>query len=656
MIQIKKLIIWPNNSKFTPQIVNFELGKLNVITGSSRTGKSAIIPIIDYCLASSDCFIPIDTIRDHANWYGLLIKTENEEILISRKVPDGKKVSSKFYVQRETNINVIPPTIVANSQSSEVKLLLNTIISAPFFGIEEESNNWGARLSIRDLMALVFQSQEIVANQNILFYKTHAHEHRERLRNWFPFILGAENLKVLKARNELKTIEITLKKLTREYENIKNISEKWLSNIKGLINVADEYGLIDEPIDLNSSIDNLIIVAKKVITNIPDFPNTQTTNINRVNLELQELEKKDDELSNSIATIQKRLKEVESLHKNFTDFGNGVRKRTDRLQLSKWLKDISNESQQCPICGSTEHKYSTAEINSVCAVFEEQEKLSKKTMEIPTAFTREESILKSELNSLFEQRNALKKRSDIILNNDDKAKNDFHKKKQMFLFLGQLKTTLEIIESISDGGDLKEKIDQLKIQKEELLRVTDKDFIRTLIQQKTKEISQKMLKHLKELDVEEKYKERFPVFSIEDLSIKVMSDDGNWHFLAEVGSASNWVSFHLALFCSLQEFFIENNSELVPNFVIFDQPSQVYFPKLNNDSTKDEIEYEDEDVEAVKNMFKVISSSIVSSGGNWQAIILDHADRSIYGDISEIHEVDEWRNGNKLIPIEWYQQ
>ena len=54
-----------------------------------------------------------------------------------------------------------------------------------------------ARMGFRDLMAFVFQTQDIVANQNILFYKTHAHEHRERLRNWFPFILGAENLEIL---------------------------------------------------------------------------------------------------------------------------------------------------------------------------------------------------------------------------------------------------------------------------------------------------------------------------------------------------------------------------------------------------------------------------------------------------------------------------
>ncbi|MCR4293549.1 MAG: hypothetical protein NUV76_11815 [Candidatus Kuenenia sp.] len=81
--QILKLIVWPKSKEFAPRIVPFEPGKVNVITGASRTGKSAIIPIIDYCLASSDCFIPIDTIRDYSSWYGIVFQTEIEQILIS---------------------------------------------------------------------------------------------------------------------------------------------------------------------------------------------------------------------------------------------------------------------------------------------------------------------------------------------------------------------------------------------------------------------------------------------------------------------------------------------------------------------------------------------------------------------------------------------
>ena len=61
--------------------------------------------------------------------------------------------------------------------------------------------------------------------------------------------------------------------------------------------------------------------------------------------------------------------------------------------------------------------------------------------------------------------------------------------------------------------------------------------------------------------------------------------------------------------CSLQAYFINQNSSCVPNFVIFDQPSQVYFPKVKrNKEAEDDRKYEDEDVDAVKKIFETISN------------------------------------------------
>jgi hypothetical protein len=48
--QIEKIILWPKKTGLPPRVLRFELSKVNVISGDSRTGKSAIIPIIDYCL------------------------------------------------------------------------------------------------------------------------------------------------------------------------------------------------------------------------------------------------------------------------------------------------------------------------------------------------------------------------------------------------------------------------------------------------------------------------------------------------------------------------------------------------------------------------------------------------------------------------------
>jgi hypothetical protein len=126
--------------------------------------------------------------------------------------------------------------------------------------------------------------------------------------------------------------------------------------------------------------------------------------------------------------------------------------------------------------------------------------------------------------------------------------------------------------------------------------------------------------------------------------------------LAEVGSASNWLSFHIAFTCALHEYFGEMKDCCVPGFAVFDQPSQVYFPKTTRVvGSEDKSDYADEDVVAVVGIFITLANSVREQNGRWQCIVLDHARDEIYRDIPEVFEVDVWRDGKKLIPAQWYE-
>ena len=74
-LQIREIVLWPRVPQFKPRRVTFELGRVNVISGASRTGKSAVIPIIDYCLGSGTCSIPVNTIRNYCEWFGIVVAT-----------------------------------------------------------------------------------------------------------------------------------------------------------------------------------------------------------------------------------------------------------------------------------------------------------------------------------------------------------------------------------------------------------------------------------------------------------------------------------------------------------------------------------------------------------------------------------------------------
>jgi hypothetical protein len=661
--QLLKLIIWPKSENVAPRTVDFEPGKVNVITGASRTGKTAIIPIIDYCLASSDCFIPIDTIRNYASWYGVVFETETEQILISRKVPDGNKVSNEYYISRGSVVSIPPAIKEANEKTEGIKIILNTVSSIPYFSLDGDTGNKGyqAHLGFRDLMALVFQNQDIVANQNILFYKTHTHEHRERLRNWFPFILDAENIDILNARQRLQEIEKRLSQLKREYERAKAHSDKWMASMLGHLKIAKEYGLLEEDITDTTEAESLLESTKRILENIPEHSQTKIDNIERANDELTGLEVEEEQLSTKIGIAKKRLNDLKKLKSGLVDYGNAVRKRVDRLSISQWLNDIVVQSAECPACGSKEHPNSCYELTKIASAFKKYEDESKKVAEVPTSFSREEARINSELENLLEQKKIIQKRFDLLMARDKKVQEEFQRRKSMFFFLGHLQASFDTFQSLGDGGEFKEEIAHLENERAHLIKLTDRNGVQRRIESATTKISQGILNHLQTLDVENKYRKIAPKFDIKDLNISVLSDDRYWHFLSEVGSASNWVSFHIALMCSLQEYFLEQKTSCVPSFVIFDQPSQVYFPKLKkSDKNSDEDagidpKYENEDVEAVRCMFKTIANSVVNQSGAWQSIILDHADEAIYGGIEGVHEVEVWRNGKKLIPEEWYK-
>ena len=65
---------------------------------------------------------------------------------------------------------------------------------------------------------------------------------------------------------------------------------------------------------------------------------------------------------------------------------------------------------------------------------------------------------------------------------------------------------------------------------------------------------------------------------INDLTIKVKGPSRE-DYLWEIGSGANWLSYHVAVSLALQQFFIESSPSPVPGFIVYDQPSQVYFPQ-----------------------------------------------------------------------------
>ncbi len=118
--------------------------------------------------------------------------------------------------------------------------------------------------------------------------------------------------------------------------------------------------------------------------------------------------------------------------------------------------------------------------------------------------------------------------------------------------------------------------------------------------------------------------------------------------LTRIGSAKNWVGYHLATHLALHRYFTRQGRP-VPRFLMLDQPTQAHYPSENDNETGQP--EEDADRVAVRAMFALMRDVVAELAPQFQIIVCDHADLPEPWFQEAVRE--HWRHGVKLIPADW---
>jgi hypothetical protein len=119
--------------------------------------------------------------------------------------------------------------------------------------------------------------------------------------------------------------------------------------------------------------------------------------------------------------------------------------------------------------------------------------------------------------------------------------------------------------------------------------------------------------------------------------------------LFRMGSAENWVGYHVLAHLALHKWFRQKKRP-VPGFLLLDQPSQAHYPS-ERDAEGSIDALGDEDQRAVHLLFKLISDAASEMAPDLQVIVMDHAD--LKHDWFQEAVVERWRKGVKLVPESW---
>ena len=647
--QIEKLILWPKKVKYNYKAIDFDTNSVNVITGDSRTGKSAIIPIIDYCLASGECYIPTQTIRNACSWFGIVVNLENSKVLLARREPGIQKSTSDMMFVQGEEID-IPEVPEKNANCQVVKQFLDEYARLSFLDTDE--SYYGSRPAFRDLMSFCFQPQNVVANANILFYKTDKTDHRNKLINIFPYVLGAITPKVLSARQELLELQRKLNRKERDYEKLCELTVRWENEINAWISVAIELGLLNEDVG-NMSFDSKLVYLQNLTKANTEEKILKGDNIIKNSQELVSLKENENELALKLTKYKNRYVEMSRLMNSVSEYREALSIQVERLGITEWLNEKAQKEHICPVC---QQKCSDdTQRNIYLHRLEENISKRKKVEEVPAAFEREYEMVQDKIQKLTDELVSIQKRIRIEENiikqsNENNVNNpNRYTLDGISRFLGKIEYASDTIASLEADGELMAEIESLRLRIAELKKIADESVIKRKIENAITKISVKQMELLK-LMAAERPDDPFRL-DYKNLTVEVDGEDGRKDYLWEIGSGSNWLAYHISTILGLQEFFATFQSS-VPNFVVFDQPSQVYFPHDSIDDKK----IKDLDRNAVRSIFITMAKSISNVHNNMQILVLEHADDSIYGDVQGVNEVCVWRNGEKLIPLEWIEE
>ena len=646
--QILKLILW-SKAGYPARVVEFEPGMVNVISGASKTGKSAVIPIIDYCLASGKCSIPVGTIRDACSWFGVVIETLEGQKLLARREPGDARQSGDMFLLEGNTVEVLEQAPTKNITADAVKRMLDKLAGLSQLGLNPDAEI--ARVSFRDLMAFTFQPQYVVANPMMLYFNADTTEHREKLKAIFPYVLGALTPEMLAARWEIDRLSRDLRRKEAALQAAKTAVRAWQTETQVWIRNAIEYGLLPVETEVPTEWNVVIDLLRRAANANTRAAFATLGSIEPTMQQLHALRQAESDAAANLADQRQRLNEIQRLLSTSETFGSAIRIQRDRLNIASWIRARADDAGDPLVAlgdgGRDKLDALTEALAGIDVQLRTQPSLSD-------AFDKERLRLRGEVEAATARLTATRQEITLLEQRSEQVRAATYRQDRIERFIGRLEQALVSFDRSDEGSTLVDEVAQLKAMIEELRGIYSEGHVGRKTANALRQIENYAAAIIPTLDAEWP---NAPIqIVINDLTIKVIHSERE-DYLWEIGSGANWLAYHVAVTLALQRFFTSEVNHPVPGLVVFDQPSQVYFPRGFDvlDPVSPLGRSRDEDITAVRKIFEAMGGEIVRAKGQLQAIVLDHAGADVWGEIEGVTLVAQWRGAAKLVPPEWLE-
>lgn len=605
-----QLILWLKNGKI--RTLTFLPNKVNIITGGSNTGKTAILDIIDYCLFSSKHKISDSMINENVEWYGIQFFINDKEYTLARKAPSGNDVSYDYYF---SSLGEIP------SDFPEVNITDTSLKSAleAEFSIDRDTKvSYGGRslrtnskISLRYFLLLNTISQDIITHSEEFFDKQKDQRYREALPRTFDLAVGIDTAGNILKREKREEIERELRKLEREETKFSRKQGAFHSQLSHVVRTAKEYSLVPEDADVGEAVSLLRDMVEKM-----------EASINR------NIPEKHGKITSEINEITRKIKNLHRFSGEYKKYKSNLSETSDSLKPIEFLAD------------HYEDVIKTSIFDDIINALKEDHLKIKRAIASKTPLDGNVSdiikTLEDKLKELTEQRQLLPE--EIKAFENDTAK---------YIFIGEMKAKLDLYygEAIGIKNELNLRIGTLESELEGLI-VEPIEERRELFIKVLDETIQEYITFTK--SALENYKDYRSSFNYKEKKLQLRKPKTG--FIENIGSSSNHMFMHLFLFLGLHELIIEHQAPYVPPFLIIDQFSRPYWGQ--EEKKKDKLNHTDiSKVTTALSLLNSFMKSIKDKKASFQIIVFEHINKELWADMEHIHLVETFRDGNALIPL-----
>lgn len=644
-MQLLSLVVYSNSGD--RREVRFIPGRLNIVTGESATGKSALLDMVEYCLGRDTIMMPVGPITATVVWYAALLALPGGgRAFVARPAPRaGRASTQQAMLEFGAELEVLDfANLAVNTDTDALREQLGRRV-----GIEENLSEPGEfalrsplEAHLGHAVLLCLQRQDEIANRNFLFHRQGEQGMEQTLKDTIPYFLGAvardqalKRARLRDARRELNRLQVAVASAEAAARNVEG-------ELQSLLAEAIAVGLTGRL----EATDRAVVVAalEAVVRGIAptDYqPDVEADG-------RRELDQERRSLRNQLHVVSSERSLLLDTQGEEDGYRSAVSAQVDRL-LSLDLVPVSDETadsnpSQCPLCLSEldEPDPSADDLHGTLDLLRSQllgveaarpaRRVALTQLDVRAAELRDQlRVVESALRS--------------VAQGDGAVELGFEDERREFT-RGRISAILETLQR-GDEGELDRMMRDVALIERRVAALEadlDDGEASMLLDSRLLELSTEMTAQAQRLSLEHAGAVRLDVGR---LTVVTETEHGPAP-LWRVGSAENWIGAHLTTHLALHKFFVTRNRP-VPRFLMLDQPTQAFYPSEVEEQAG--VPAADADREAVRRIFRLLYDVTSELEPRLQVIVSDHA--NLPEEWFQDAVVHNWRDGEKLIPEEW---